>query len=190
MTNKSITLSISLSLVICTIVFTTGSYAAKLYKWVDADGNISYQDTPPPTSAKQVEETGIETSTRSTIRNAPLSEAQQSNPVVVYTLEDCDACIALLSFFRENSVPFQEQSILDRDVQNRILSVSEKVAAPTLFLGDRLIENLTHKNLTEQLKSAGYLAEEPEPVDQPLDDDSDRLQLRSESGPVDESIIE
>ena len=37
-----------LALLIITILISSVGTTATLYKWVDADGNITYQDSPPP----------------------------------------------------------------------------------------------------------------------------------------------
>ena len=34
--------------------------AAKLYKWVDKDGRVTYQETPPPSGSGKVEEKNID----------------------------------------------------------------------------------------------------------------------------------
>jgi hypothetical protein len=36
------------------------SHAVKLYKWVDEQGNVTYQDRPPPANASAVEEKDID----------------------------------------------------------------------------------------------------------------------------------
>ena len=37
--------------------------AAELYRWVDEKGNVEYRDTPPPSSAKKVEQRTVGGST-------------------------------------------------------------------------------------------------------------------------------
>ena len=39
----------------------SNAFAVKLYKWKDEQGNITYQDTPPPGSADKVEEKEFDT---------------------------------------------------------------------------------------------------------------------------------
>lgn len=36
------------------------AHATKLYKWVDEQGNVTYQDRPPPANASEVEEKHID----------------------------------------------------------------------------------------------------------------------------------
>jgi len=36
------------------------THAVKLYKWVDEQGNVTYQDQPPPANATEVEEKNID----------------------------------------------------------------------------------------------------------------------------------
>ena len=40
-------------------LFTSTSFGNELYKWVDAFGNVTYTDTPPPDSAQASEEVAL-----------------------------------------------------------------------------------------------------------------------------------
>ena len=53
-------------------------------------------------------------------------------------------------------IPVVELSLQDREVQSRILSLSGKIAAPTLFIGDALIDDLSEQGLITKLAGAGY----------------------------------
>ena len=51
-------------LIACTtVLLTTPLYGAQLYRWVDEKGNVEWRDTPPPATAKKVEQRSIHTST-------------------------------------------------------------------------------------------------------------------------------
>jgi hypothetical protein len=50
-----------LPLSICLLLLLPGAASAvKLYKWVDKDGNVTYQESPPPADAGKVEEKNID----------------------------------------------------------------------------------------------------------------------------------
>ena len=49
-------MKISAILPFTAILFALPLSAAQLYRWVDEKGNVEYRDTPPPASAKKVEQ--------------------------------------------------------------------------------------------------------------------------------------
>jgi glutaredoxin len=77
-----------------------------MYKWVDAQGRTQYSDTPPPPSAKKVEEQKIIRNTIDTA-GAPyaVQEAAKRNPVTVW-MNDCgDLCNRARDFLARRGVP-------------------------------------------------------------------------------------
>ena len=133
---------------------TNQAWAAKMYKWVDADGKISYQDKPPPKSGKLIETSELKT--RAAASASPSNANQNRAPVTAYTIANCEACVQLMAFLNRVGIPVVELSLQDREVQSRILSLSGKIAAPTLFIGDALIDDLSEQGLITKLAGAGY----------------------------------
>lgn len=131
------------------------AWADTLYKWVDENGKISYQDYPPPKGAAISQEVLKET-TVPTIAGQPELTAEQINPVVVYTVANCNACEIMLLRLKQLGIPNQQQSLLDRTVQARILEITDNLSAPTVFIGDKLLVNDSESNLLKELESAGY----------------------------------
>lgn len=130
------------------------AFAAKLYKWVDKNGNVSYQDSPPPEGSKVVREEEIDTPS-----DEAQSNTQPTETVTVYTVENCEACDILKLRLQNWNVPFNEQSLQDREVQARILQLSDSLQAPTLFIGDKLVSDLTGPNLISELQQTGFQIE-------------------------------
>ncbi len=153
--------------------------AGKLYKWVDADGNISYQDTPPPNNAKVLEESTINSS--GTV--AAQTEPAEAVPVVVYTVDDCDSCEMLLLRLRQLEVPFSEESLLNKDIQAEILSIGEAIAAPALKVGSRYVNDFTDSTLIRTLQEAGVptKVEAPAPDADADADDAEQADLDQDS---------
>ena len=144
---KSLSLMATALIAISVIQF---SAAQKLYKWVDEDGNVSYQDSPPPDNAKLLKESELEKS-----QPAAGTPSNSAQPVVVYTVENCDACEVLLLRLRQLEVPFTQQSLLNKDIQAEILAVSDAITAPTLKIGSEFINDLGDSNLIQKLRQAG-----------------------------------
>ena len=136
------------------------AWAAKMYKWVDAAGNISYQDKPPPKSAKLIEESELQNSSP---KPRPTTRKKTITPVTAYTITNCEDCTQLIGFLKKAKIPIVELSLQDREVQSRILRLSGKISAPTLFIGDTLVTDLSEPGLITILKKAGYTL--PESID-------------------------
>ena len=163
---------------ICVCLPAGAAQAAKLYKWVDASGNISYQDQPPPSGSAVTQEVLKEGTVADPLPSTTEAAASdQANPVLVYTVPNCDTCEVLLLRLKQLGASHQELSLLDRDVQSRVLSLSDSLSAPTLFIGDKLISDISLDNLISELTSAGYqlpprFLDDPDELPQNDTDDS------------------
>ncbi len=139
----------SLTLIVLSFMSTDSARAGKLYKWVDDKGNISYQDQPPPIDAKILSEKET---------NAKEPEANSDLPsVVVYTVENCDLCDKLVTMLRKDKVPHIVLPLAeDRDAQTRILQLADSIIAPSIFIGEELVQTNSEQSLKEKLEQAGF----------------------------------
>lgn len=126
--------------------------AGKLYKWVDDKGNISYQDQPPPKNARILSEKETEA------KEGKEGPKNRNFPdVVVYTVENCDLCDKLITMLRKDKVPHIVLPLAeDRDAQSRILQLADSIIAPSIFIGDELVQANTEQSLKEKLEQAGF----------------------------------
>ncbi|MBL4672135.1 MAG: glutaredoxin family protein [Arenicella sp.] len=130
----------------------SNAHAGKLYKWVDANGNISYQDQPPPKSGKILSEKEV-------ISKADDKQENDTGlpKVVVYSVSECELCDRLIRVLTQNKVPHIELPLEDdREAQRRILAKSNSIIAPTIFIGDNIVQGGSEDSLKEQLRSAGF----------------------------------
>jgi len=127
--------------------------AAQMYKWVDENGNISYQDSPPPEGSNIIKKEALEVSSNSSNTS---EDESGPNTLVIYTIDDCEACSLLKTRLNALQVPFTEQSLQDPQVQARILELNDSLTAPTLFIGDKIITDVSRGNLVTELQQAGY----------------------------------
>ncbi len=143
----------------CAIALTASSaaQASKLYKWVDKNGNISYQDQPPPKGSKVLQETTTEPD-RLGSANKKLS------PVKIYTADNCNVCAKVASHLRSNNIPMIEIPLhSDRDAQSRILERSDSLIVPTIFVGNQMLQGGDLSSLDRALEKDGYpIAKEPD----------------------------
>lgn len=127
--------------------------AQKLYKWVDANGNISYQDQPPPKDAKVLGE--IDVSKSASRSNS--SSAGKTEAIKVYTVDDCPNCARSVQHLIKLGIPHVELPLnSDREAQSMILEKTSSVVAPSILIGDDILQAPSNDALTAAVKKAGY----------------------------------
>ena len=151
MLHKSATAVIPLCLVLgFALLMTSFAHAAKMYKWIDKDGNISYQDQPPPEKAKVLtEKTFKETSALS-------SSNADKQAVIVYITDNCAMCELVVARLMQNNVPYQTKSMKDRTVQKEILAKTDSLLVPTVEINGALFTDNDKAALEKNLTDAGY----------------------------------
>lgn len=94
-----------------------------IYKWVDANGVITFRDTPPPEGVKsEMVNTsssvpvGREPSNKSGV-TAPVAAIKQ-HQVEIYTTDWCGYCKKAVTFLKANNIPFTEYDI-EKDASAR-----------------------------------------------------------------------
>ncbi len=138
---------------------------ARLYKWVDENGNISYQDSPPPKTAKVINSDVLKDQPKG---DQPVKELRKANqpapvfdgdsPVMVYTADNCKPCQSVVLFLTQNQVPFIERDIRsDRRARDRLSKQSKQISVPSLFIGERIIQGHAKPMIRRALEEAGYL---------------------------------
>lgn len=109
---------------------------AQLYKWVGPEGKVTYSDSPPPTSAKQVE-------TRSVAAGGinaadfpyELAEAVKASPVTLYTTANCVPCDDGRRLLNERGIPFSEKTISSNEDIAQLRKTGGKGHLPLLIVG-------------------------------------------------------
>lgn len=139
--------------------------SAQLYKWVDEDGNISYQDSPPPKDVKVLDSDVLKDLSGG---QQPVKELRRagepelvldgSQPVMVYTADNCKPCQSVVLFLTQKQVPFIERDIReDRKARERLSNLSKQISVPSLFIGKQIVQGHSKPMITRALKEAGYL---------------------------------
>jgi glutaredoxin len=124
--------------------------AGTLYKWVDKNGNVTYQDEPPPTNSGQVE-TMVEPT--DTARQSPVPHVE----VVLYSIKVCDACDLVRHILQEHGVPFTEKNAEgDAKVQDELKKVAGVLSVPVLTIGKQVLTGYDKGLLLKDLKDAGF----------------------------------
>jgi glutaredoxin len=137
----------------------SASAHAQLYKWVGPDGKITYSDTPPPASAKKVEEKSVSTNSVSTA-GLPfeLAEAVRNNPVTLYTTTNCNACDNGRNALTTRGVPFTEKTVNTNEDIARLQQIGGGKQMPFLTIGSNKQTGFGEDTWNAALTAAGYPA--------------------------------
>ncbi len=158
--------------IIAIVVFVPGAANAqsKLYKVVDAYGNVTYQDTPPDddagvrTEALEVEAPAAETPPPSTGNRDNILAAAQTRPLVLFSVPDCDSCDVVRWFLEQRELPFEEVDVRnDIGNQQRLRDATGEYRVPVLMVGETPLFGYDREALTAALVEAGYLPPAPPP---------------------------
>jgi glutaredoxin len=132
--------------------------SATLYKWVDENGNVIYQDTPPPENV-QYEESTVDAPPAPLPDDAgkKIEEAALENPVSLYTVPKCDTCDLVRLFLERNSIPFAEKNVRNNiEMQAELEQRAGTLTVPTLVVGDRVLDGYSSNAIQAALLEAGF----------------------------------
>lgn len=139
------------------------AFAAKLYKWVDEAGNISYQDRPPPEGQGRVEEREVRVRGASGSGDSAADEAAAKSPVTLYTVPGCKSCDSARQHLKLRGIPFSEVDVSpDKiDAQQEMTKKVGDLAVPTITVGSKVMKGYLESLLDGELDSAGYPKPQP-----------------------------
>lgn len=130
-------------------------HAQNLYKWVDEQGNVTYQDQPPP-NAGNMQAFATDAEVLAETQN-PAAGAIAENPVTLYSVNICDACDLVRNVLEKHNVPFTEKHAdSDRSVQDELMKLSGQLSVPLLAIGPKVVYGYNSQAITDELARAGY----------------------------------
>lgn len=133
------------------------AFATKTYKWVDKNGNVTYQDSPPPGTATNVEEQDISAPPPTDAEKAAIDAAAAKYPVTLYLVPDCLACDAAKAYLAKRHIPFTiKNADNNRAVQKEMQKKVGSVTVPTILVGDKVMKGFVQSMLASELDAAGY----------------------------------
>jgi glutaredoxin len=128
------------------------------YKWIDADGKVTYGDSPPR-DAKKIERLNAPAEAPgSALLNLPfeLRRAVENFPVQVYTTADCNACQAGRELLRARGVPFEELTVATREDVELMRTRGYGDMLPVISIGRNALRQLNPDEWNRALDAAGY----------------------------------
>jgi glutaredoxin len=123
--------------------------AETLYRWVDEQGRVSFQDKPP---IKQP-------FTREEVKSASGSGISPGRPqinITFYAIEECDACDLARQDLINRGLSFTELNPEeDLEIGKSMIERFGKAEVPVLLIGDTMIKGYSPLWLGAELEKAG-----------------------------------
>lgn len=135
------------------------AFAVTLYKWVDAEGNISYQDQPPPAGQryeqKSFSQEGVRTA--NTNKDVARSRARIEHPVTMYTANNCESCELVAVILESNQIPFKSIQVDNNaEAQKELEELVGSLRVPALTIGKKTLTGVDRLGIEKVLREAGY----------------------------------
>jgi glutaredoxin len=148
----------TLIVVLVTTLAVAPAYAAKLYKWVDERGNISYQDRPPPEGVGKVEEKDLRGGRGGDSGSPAAAEASAKSPVTLYMVPKCSPCDMARTYLKKRGVPFTEINVSEKNpqAQQEMVKKIGELSVPTITVGSKVMQGYVESLLAGELDQAGY----------------------------------
>ena len=125
--------------------------AATLYKWVDKNGNVSYQDRAPPSDSGRVEERALQTG------DVANGDQKALPTVVLYSVRKCPGCDQARDYLRKRKVAFTEKNVeSDVKLQSELKEKAGSLSVPTILVGDKVMRGYLESLLEDELTRVGY----------------------------------
>lgn len=145
----------TLLVAVMALLLSFGVHAAKLYKWVDANGNVSYQDKPPPEDNGKFERKDL--GKEKNAKPEGLEELAQRTPVVLYAIPKCAPCDLARNYLKTRGIPFADKDAsTDIEVQTELRKRAGSLSVPTIAVGEKVISEYSQAWLESELNQAGY----------------------------------
>lgn len=136
------------------VLFSAPAFATKLYRIVDEDGNVSYQDREPESGTAKVEQREVRDG-GSTLHDAPGSAA--AGPVTLYVVPECVTCDYVRGLLEQREVPFKTVDVgTDAAAQESLKKRAGDLSVPVLMIGNRVVKGYVEPILRAELDKAGF----------------------------------
>lgn len=133
--------------------------SAQLYRWTDDQGRVHVTDTPPPASAKNVQQRAAGTTpTAAAATNLPYAVqiAAKSFPVTLYTAPGCAPCGIARALLNQRGVPFREVSVTSEEQTKELKQAVGSLSVPAIRVGASVQKGFEQGAYDALLDSAGY----------------------------------
>lgn len=132
--------------------------AARMYKVIDENGNVTYTTRQPtPSDGSQVESTNISGGAGYQSDSAKLDEIARDHPVTVYVVAACAGCDLARSYLNKHHIPFTAKDVnKDKQARDELKKVAGSLSVPTITVGDKVLNGYLQSVLEQELAAVGY----------------------------------
>lgn len=139
------------------MLLTSFAAQAQVYKWVDANGRVTYSDVAPPNIGLKVETRPFADADGPAVALPfELAQAVKNLPVVLYTSSPCVPCDDGRSFLKQNGIPFSEKTVATNADLEKLNKLSGGTQLPVLAIGKTKMKGYNFIDWRSSLTQAGY----------------------------------
>jgi len=130
--------------------------AAQLYRWVDEKGNVEWRDTPPPSTARKVEQRKLGVSVIQTSELPySLRLAVKNHPVTLWITDCGEVCARVRGHLNRRGVPHTERNP-QVEMEAFKKASGGGLEVPLLLVGSRQLKGYLEGEWDAALDAAGY----------------------------------
>ncbi len=127
-------------------------HAAALYRYVSPAGVVTYQSSPPPSSARHVQVVHLS----DTFGSGSAQAAVHAPPVVLYEAPSCPPCAIAARYLTSRKVHFKVVDVTNPKALAEMKSASHATTIPTIVVGKQVFVGYVESELSAALTAAGY----------------------------------
>ncbi len=132
--------------------------AARMYKIIDQNGNVTYTTSSPDREdAARIETKNISGGVGDDGASANLGQVASRHPVTLYSVGKCTSCDHAREYLRLHNIPFTEKDVnKDLTARAEMKQRSGALVVPTILVGTQALKGFTEPVLEDELSKAGY----------------------------------
>jgi len=120
--------------------------AARIYKWVDADGATHFSDGQPDSGKVETVELRINTYTHPEISDLGTAADVQQQQVVMYGASWCGVCKKAEAYFQQQGIPFTKYDVETSAKGRREFKQLGGTGVPVILVGGRRMNGFAVEN--------------------------------------------
>jgi len=133
-------------------------HAGEVYRWTDAQGNVSYSDQPPPASAKQATRIKSKGNVVDVDKESFESRlAREKNPVLLYASACGPICDQASDYLAKRGIPFTlKDPSKEPEIALELKKLAGTLEVPVIVVGKAHQKGFDARSWGNLLDSAGY----------------------------------
>jgi glutaredoxin len=131
---------------------------ADFYRWVDAEGKVSYSDQPPPPHIKKVEKIKASGGKPGEVALPySLQQAVNNFPVTLFATECGEPCTHARELLAKRGIPYAEMDATVQAAQEQLKKLTGgPLEVPVLQVGRDTLRGFEESSWNSSLDAAGY----------------------------------